>query len=521
MKARTLFLTLPLFLFAALACTKEQSKDMAQTDTVTHRIPVETALASLEEFLDAEGTASTKAGISRDRRQVKGVDVVRAQSLGTKAGAADVDCDELLYVVNFENDEGYAILAADDRIQEDILMVADSGNISASSVSSSTTGSCRRIFDDYPLTGPGVETDEDGNLYMNPNTFSLYDEDSGEYLVGDLTLEGGYLPESGGSSSSGSSGKPKLDTTRILGPISDYAAGQVSGSGGVAKFRGGDDDSDGGSGSSTYTRTRTTIVYDTLVHPMLTFAKGWTQDSPFNDRLKTVYKRKNGQRLERKADAGCVTLAVAKILSFYEHPYNIYCGAGQVSTHILKTEADTSPTFKSQSAILIEYIAHECGSSFFYDGTFTFPFRAKNFLKDVGYQNVDYKSYSTDAVLSCLKNSVPVFVCSIPQTERKTYDLKACHAWMIDGYWNRIKKTTVSRYEQSSNKLLSSGTSSVSNTMVHCDFGWGGKCNGYFTSGIFNLADSNNRVFDPDSAASKSTNYKWYLKMITYDNPKK
>lgn len=412
MKARTFFLTLPLFLFVALACTKEQSKDMEQTDTVTHRIPVGTALASLDGFLDAEGAAATKSGVSRGRRQVKGVDVVRAQSLGTKAGAADVDCDELLYVVNFENDEGYAILAADDRIQEDILMVADSGNISASSVSSSTARSCRRIFDDYPLTGPGVETDEDGNLYMNPNTFSLYDEDSEEYMVGDLTLEGGYLPESGGSSSSGSSGKLKVDTTRFLGSITDYAAGQVSGSGGVAKFRGGDDDNEEDP-NATYTNSypgKTTL--DTLVLHLLDFAKSWHQESPFNDRFPMV-KEYIVAGDSKRADTGCVPLSIAKILAYCKYPAILNCYGTQIDWNVIKS-GEPSPSFNIQSAALLKYIADKCLSLCFYGGTFTLPSMASLFLSNRGYANVSYSDYSTEKVVSALNASAPVFICSVP-----------------------------------------------------------------------------------------------------------
>ena len=56
--------------------------------------------------------------------------------------------------------------------------------------------------------------------------------------------------------------------------------------------------------------------------------------------------------------------------------------------------------------------------------------------------------------------------------------------------------------------------------MVHCDFGWGGNCNGYFVSGIFNMADSS-IVYDAPQNSHKTTNYNRFLKTITYDNPNK
>ena len=58
-------------------------------------------------------------------------------------------------------------------------------------------------------------------------------------------------------------------------------------------------------------------------------------------------------------------------------------------------------------------------------------------------------------------------------------------------------------------------------TMLHCDFGWEGYCNGYYVSGIFDVDDD--RVeFDPsryEYTEDTEINYNWYLKIIKYDNP--
>ena len=54
--------------------------------------------------------------------------------------------------------------------------------------------------------------------------------------------------------------------------------------------------------------------------------------------------------------------------------------------------------------------------------------------------------------------------------------------------------------------------------MVHCDWGWKGMCNGYFESGVFNLAGSE-MLQDNNIPKAKNTNFNWYLKMIKYDKP--
>ena len=54
--------------------------------------------------------------------------------------------------------------------------------------------------------------------------------------------------------------------------------------------------------------------------------------------------------------------------------------------------------------------------------------------------------------------------------------------------------------------------------MVHCDFGWGGPCNGYFVSGVFKLNSPNNE-FDNPYDKGKNTKYNTLLKIVTYDKP--
>lgn len=96
-----------------------------------HAVPVEQALEELQSVLEeidipAEDGAVTRSG---GIRRVKNVTTVSPEVLnpdGTRSEAT-ADVEDLLYIVNFENEAGYAILGADDRL-EPVYAVVDEGS---------------------------------------------------------------------------------------------------------------------------------------------------------------------------------------------------------------------------------------------------------------------------------------------------------------------------------------------------------------------------------------------------------
>jgi hypothetical protein len=54
--------------------------------------------------------------------------------------------------------------------------------------------------------------------------------------------------------------------------------------------------------------------------------------------------------------------------------------------------------------------------------------------------------------------------------------------------------------------------------MVHCDFGWGGPCNGYYVDGVFKLNSSDND-YDEINTERKNTKYNHHVRIITYAKP--
>ena len=97
-----------------------------------HAVPVEQALEELQSVLEeidipAEDGAVTRSG---GIRRVKNVTTVSPEVLspGGTRSEATADVEDLLYIVNFENEAGYAILGADDRL-EPVYAVVDEGSL--------------------------------------------------------------------------------------------------------------------------------------------------------------------------------------------------------------------------------------------------------------------------------------------------------------------------------------------------------------------------------------------------------
>ncbi|MBS6652203.1 C10 family peptidase [Alistipes putredinis] len=97
-----------------------------------HAVPVEQALEELQSVLKEidtpteDGAATRSGGI----RRVKSVTTVSPEALnpGGTRSETTTDVEELLYIVNFENEAGYAILGADDRL-EPVYAVVDEGSL--------------------------------------------------------------------------------------------------------------------------------------------------------------------------------------------------------------------------------------------------------------------------------------------------------------------------------------------------------------------------------------------------------
>ena len=500
-------------IFAIIGCNDDMPVVMPEdSNKVTqehHGVPLKDALEQLEDFLITVDQP-TRSG---EVRRIGNIDVLRSRDITTRSvGAGATNIDSLIYIVNFEDNQGFAYLAADDRISAPIIFIADSGSASTMSFGEPLQIETRTIYPEYPTTGAGtfqIVNDTINEWFMNPNTFSLYDSSYNDYLVGDFFYGG------------------ENEYDDMIQQVNDYVfnfidndlSGGIEDNGNPGDFGGvdwdGDDDGGGSIGGITYTHKVEENYVDTtiFVPNMLGFANGWHQYYPFNDKYPKVRKfilfgdKKN-------APAGCVPLAIAKIMTFHQKPANYAINGNSISWFGLNKSFFDVPAYREDISTLLYHIASSCGSLFFYEGTFTFPSLAAGFLQSVTYSGVSYKNYNDTDVITMLNNGCPVFVCSVPKYGFLNYDLARSHAWNLDGYLQRTTTTYIKYFN--GEFLVKTVPSTKQDIMVHCDWGWGGVYNGYFISGVFDLGGED-VIFDPDSAGPRKTNFNWYQKIIYYN----
>lgn len=435
--------------------TTIQSEFAAQA--VSHVISLEASMSVLNDYLKNEESADTKSGSPIKNRRIASIDVVRADNLGSRSLLSSrPDVNELLYLVNFENNGGFALLSADDRIPEVLIGITDSGHLSS-----------ERLVQAYHKLSSNYQV-------RSGETFDPYDLTHDDWYIGNYT---------------GTDGNEFIISEYVGALAAGYVEGYIGGGLIVGPMH--PSYGDEGSFEVIYTEGGETLV----VANMLDKYQDWCQGlSPYNDYIINNYY------------VGCVNIALGKILAKFSGPGTISGSGWSVNWSALNAVPITT-TGEVSIAHLLAYLFDQCGSiPFCYYGTFTLPSIAAVFLQNFGYTNVSYSSYNTSTVKTALNNGCPVFVSAINMSGG-TADITTSHAWNIDGYKNRTRYKTVNYYENG--MLVSSSTSTEITTLVHCAFGWGGDSDGYFTSGIFQFYDGQGDF----------NNFCLYLKTITYNNP--
>lgn len=122
-------LILLIFLFVAISCSKEsslvtvsQSNDSKQSTTIS----ISDALKNLDVVLNGLYGETKSSSLS-----ICSVDAIGAPKLSkTKSALSSVIPDTLMYIANFTDNKGFAILAGDSRLSDTVYCVTESGSIS-------------------------------------------------------------------------------------------------------------------------------------------------------------------------------------------------------------------------------------------------------------------------------------------------------------------------------------------------------------------------------------------------------
>ena len=476
---------LPILAFGVMtSCTNDldydygiSEADLSEQSKSPHHITLSEALGNLESMISEMGMDNTRA-LQRGKWTVQRVPMSAFKPHTRSDGATEMG--DAIYVVNFDNDEGFAILSADDRLPDDVIAVSSRGNLID--------------FTPYPEEG-----------YEDTLTLEdLYVPEDDDYLLGSVTPDrviGGLV-------------------TNYVIEWTDSIGGDLGG-----RFPGSPPPTPP-SDPITYT-----YEYQTVEHIPEMLTTIWHQWSPFNTYCDKRYYYYNWLGNEKSKDkaynfdaeaewgddfissedlpAGCVAIAVAQILAYNKYPsvdavvYEV--GAMPWDSLIMNTSSlDSIGKIRHPDylAKVVHSIGVGCNMKYGYLGTkqsFTTPVAAKRYLEDIGYSNAERTiGYDLEVVKAQLQNNCPVFIGAISGAVNG-------HAWVIDGY----KKVNTIKIGKNSDGEIVSTTISSTNQYVHCNWGWNSSCDGWFATGLVDESFSPNDDYEFD----------WWFRLVTYDKP--
>lgn len=150
-------------------------------------MPIDKAIDNLYEFLSNIYSESTKS--TSGQKPISSIVSIKFNQIRTKSEIKQFDTENLVYLINFEDENGYAMVSADNRIEEDVIIYVENGSLYEKDLIKAFPDVGKSVIStDFPTDGPGIVLDENGEKHINPNTFDPYDEKSGDTYIGDITL---------------------------------------------------------------------------------------------------------------------------------------------------------------------------------------------------------------------------------------------------------------------------------------------------------------------------------------------
>lgn len=376
-----------LILFAAAmlvtACTRDLDKFGAKSpalandgNNIDFTIPIEEAIEELNSALDVIDGQQMAAGgrakvmFSGSRRQIGKVSVIygdmpvlmRTSNTpdGMQKAQGKTHKDSLLYIVDFENNAGCAVLAADRRIKDKILAITESGSFNNMDST---------MFP--PTYKQGMYADSE--LMKG---FSLYNADVDDYYVaGEFTPL--YFCDNFAKYCLTQCDDPDPSTIPQNDPHESikYVVGEW--------------------------QTKEKIA------PMLTTV--WHQDSPFND-MNIPMNWFFWQKWKKRSPAGCFPIAIAQIVAYHEkmsecNGYKLNWDSIKKNLYVYNNNADSSASYEDKRAVakLVRWISVFCHAVYTPDFTFVFPHDARIVMSFIYGNATTHCSYDNGVVYNSLR----------------------------------------------------------------------------------------------------------------------
>lgn len=403
-------------MIAVLAVSCQSDSIVEQHDISNNNEAQELSYAISEEEalknLDRELTCLYGETTRTKERRIRKIEPINSSLFNAQTRSADTPADNLLYVVEFEGDNGSAILGADRRV-EGVFAILDKGIISSEDFKNAANG----------------ENNEKINTYLAG-------------LIANKAIE-----------------QASKNRAAIIPPlIEDLKYGY--------------------------------FVYDTLVNESREcyLRTKWSQDEPFNN----LCYNEDGE----KCKAGCVTIAGAQAL-LYAYPDTRYITLDDeiFDKELLnmKRYGVTIPTNMQAS------VDHEVARYVYKFATLINtdlePDASNGYLTHVaslfneleGFESAEYCNICDTTFTKVVRDQLYINGLPTIMHGAATGQIYG-HAWAIDAYKHLLVNTYL--YTKQGNVLISKELFSTENVKkVHCNFGWSGNCDGYYTFNIFDLTD--------------------------------
>ncbi len=161
-----------LFLFFFLSFASCEKEDRIG-ELTSSKISIEKAIDDLNSVL-ADIDNGTKSNV----RKIASISVIGEGDFSAQTKSGDNLIDSLLYLVNFEGNRGYAVLAADSRIPTPVIMVADTGSFSKNKFSGNDINEIQsftgKLLSDYAMNSISPGGDDTGGDNPNYPNHSIY-----------------------------------------------------------------------------------------------------------------------------------------------------------------------------------------------------------------------------------------------------------------------------------------------------------------------------------------------------------
>ncbi|MBR3827573.1 MAG: C10 family peptidase [Alistipes sp.] len=382
--------------------------------------------------------------------------------------------DTLVYIVDFDNGDGYAILGAQYDISP-IFSITENGTFDTDKFAEAIRHEVKNnIITLEECEQRSLESVEEHDLNHLSTDDSFVYELMASYVIDDA-IDGPII----------------LDPTPVTPPITPP--------------------------SLIRTTTYTTMEIVEHYPPLLTTT--WHQWEPFN------LKCENDE--SELCPTGCTVTALAQIIAYHEYPQNLTCCGVPISWDVVKGyDSEVSYTDDSDTIVQLSCLCRELGKSNYCDvnytptGSSSNATKAKNAFEELKYKNVDkrlgFEEADISAVINMIKKNKPVYVGA-----HKT--INNGHAMVYDGYVKRRPKTTTTCYFSDGSYDTTITYGSMQN-LFHIAWGYtDGLHNGYYLA--TNEIDSNKRYAQiSDKEYTKDTDdpdlyryYDRYFRIITYN----